>query len=234
MLIQCPKCKARRDIPDEYDGQQVKCIQCKQPFNATWRPLPIFPSHVQKIITKAFFYVLVAQGLIFYPFLQWEYASSNIIIARYISLLLLLTGLSLIAIRKVESRWPSIRNSKSRFLQKGFRATICFLCVPLLIYYAKNDYSMEHSQRNGYDIYDKYKLWTHDHVHRSIYSKDFGISWSENGPMATRPGTYESKQHGMWETTSYGKTADSFFQKYIWYWYGEEITEDQWISRNGK
>ncbi len=34
MKTQCPNCKAEQDIPEEYEGRNLKCLSCKTPFLA--------------------------------------------------------------------------------------------------------------------------------------------------------------------------------------------------------
>jgi len=34
MITQCPKCQKTQNIPDAYNGREIKCTACKQPFEA--------------------------------------------------------------------------------------------------------------------------------------------------------------------------------------------------------
>jgi hypothetical protein len=34
MITQCPKCHKTQEVPDVYRGREIKCLHCKEPFNA--------------------------------------------------------------------------------------------------------------------------------------------------------------------------------------------------------
>ena len=95
---------------------------------------------------------------------------------------------------------------------------------------------MEYEEKNGFQIYSKYKRWGQNLFWQSIYSKENDLWYHTEGNYSSRPGTYISKKHGRWEITSWSLSNPSvtFIIQHKWYWYGEEITEGEWIVRTKK
>jgi len=228
MKVQCPHCKSETDVPKLYINTEINCTQCKKCFVA----VAYLPAEIRMAAIESVPYLLLC-SLLGYPFVAWSYAHGYPVMIKYTIVISALTGLMILGCRSVRRKWPLLR--------KPAKVVVGLLCLFLLYTYAKNDSYMEHHTEGDYKFYDKYRRWGFPNlIHRSIYFYEDIIAEKKDafspfihweGPMAARPGQYISKRHGMWEESYVSRDINSNYTKLRWYWYGEEITEGQWLQR---
>lgn len=224
MKTKCPLCEKIQKIPNIYQKKRIKCINCKEEFSPKNYN---FLVKLKDINIKGILPFLGIALLAIYPFVASPYSKESLIFLRYLIVILSLFSLTFFIKKALLKKFPSIKKPVIIF---------SFLMPIFLIFlYAKNDYRMEYRIEGDTQYYDKFILWGNHLIYRSMYSHDpnnhYAIpSWSMEGPMSSRPNTDDyPKMHGMWENNIWG--SDGFLHRYEWYWYGEEISEHEWIIR---
>lgn len=234
MNVLCPDCNKTLSVPDAYIGQKVRCRGCQRDFVAHNDNAP--PSNpnpeswlenLRITIRCASPYVLVASAVSL-PFLNHSYSSGLSVLIAYCILIAALGGALALAKRKL--------SRPNQHLRKPIFVAACVTACILFYLYAKHDTYMMRQAVDNIDIYDTYTQLGRNHIYRRTYSTlQFPISGPCNinikGPLAARPGSYEAERHGRWETCRWSSDPLYCNTTYVWYWYGEQITEDQWLQR---
>lgn len=75
---------------------------------------------------------------------------------------------------------------------------------------------------------DTYYRWSGSH-YRQLTVRSDSATWNAEGWMSK-----SGKPHGKWTNSLYTKETSSFEVIPIWYWYGEEVTEGQFVLMSKK
>ena len=102
---------------------------------------------------------------------------------------------------------------------------VAFVLGSAIVLYVISQQTKTETWTDGnYEFRDTRNRWTGRIQHRSICTyQDGKLESMFDGPM-----TESGKPHGEWSII--GGSVPPFSKKY--YWYGEEISEGEWASRN--
>lgn len=231
MKTKCPFCQSKFKIPDAYEGRRVKCSVCRKEYIA------VGPATNENVVTPKIkpssklsflwfhekypiFLVLLFLGQVF--FIE---DPPPLGLLNYLFLSLSLLGCSVLIARFV--------NHRKQIFPKLTRTGLLLISLLCIWYYAKNDTYTERIQEdNGTLIINTHKFWAFPSlIYQWISIRGEYLNMTAEGPCATRKGSYQTERHGMWNFSSWGQSTNYFKQEYRWYWYGDEITEGEWISR---
>ena len=161
-------------------------------------------------------------------FIGGQYASVFSVLLAYFSVSAGCLGASTLAMRK----YPKY---KIHIKIAGYVLTVLAVTT-----YGYCDYRIEKFEKYGNRYWDKYSRWTNKHFYRYVHLKNGG---SAKGPVAGTPEHGYIKQHGKWETfvpSPRDENGNRYYPDwyrpvvYEWFWYGERITEAQWLDKSQK
>lgn len=103
----------------------------------------------------------------------------------------------------------------------------------LLKFFSPHDNHSQHTWTNedGDTYVDTYTKSNIHLIYRQYYKNSPQHEYAE-GPFAYREGSNEPKQHGQWKNFGFvDYPVCKYAEFYEWFWYGDKITEEQWILR---
>jgi hypothetical protein len=105
----------------------------------------------------------------------------------------------------------------------GFAAIFC----SLFLLHVKTDYYEQFwVSKNGFFYRDSVTRWGDYTFYRSMWKAEKDSYISASGGFSD-----SGKQHGEWKYET-GKSLFDNRSYSVWYWYGEELSEGEWHSKN--
>lgn len=224
-VLTCPKCKLKNSLeswrqqgeqhppaiaveksPDVDDKAKLVDL-IKLPFSKTAQ-LAKFADSVKIPTSIILGPILILVGLLYLLSYEWYVTCLAVVIWLPIALFSFTT---------------------SRPLIKRFRSPILIVGLVMSLAFARYQIPSVDEWKSGSMRYTDYRTGFGNKIYyREVSSHDNDISWISKGPMSE-----SEKQHGMWETTAFGKNIFvDYHHETKWHWYGEEVTEGEWHLRN--